>query len=837
MKSRNSSAEAPPLPPATPLRRASSSRQEGEGEEGEPIREAGSRRGAEHEGAVEEVLSEADVEAGLPELQYLDEEPQTTSSGKLSTQQRLIYVANFMMHFGVSREMAKYLEGFGRVIAPGAPVLSIAPLMRSFLADEAKPYDHLKFSYCNYCQKPLRGHRALCENEGCSLYRARVKRSKMGKRITLHSVMLAPQLKMILSENISTLIKVHQSLHRTGNSTERANVSDFPAYRESMESYEAFLNGTLNVALTLSFDGVRFKKLSRSEAWPIYFRVEGLPFALKNKAVNTMMAAVLFTRRAPKESLLTELFSRVKEELARLSEEGITVEDDEQRAWKCFPMLTNAIMDFQMSSTAMKLLFDCPRWQAAQGCHMCKFHFKRVGRRIIFFVASPRIEDRRSSTSIITDAQRKLNGLLGPTQMMSFITMDKCRPDALHVISEGITCDLLREMFNSKSTVAPLRVAADNVKRLAMALERCVNYTYASKIILGIDDLKACTGAEKDAISFILFPLIGAKNLCTATIASVGVLAYWIIIRLLQRSSALRPQDIDRIRRIAVAMKFIWREVSESLFTLKMHCFIDHSILEDMPLCGSVYHWTSSGFESVHRKLQLRMSQDARNCEETIVKNFVVKNKLIRDLRREATNTRHRDFIALNDAMSVGKKRFPPSKMLTTEWYFPVNSNVRFSSLDESHQMALRGLHRDSILSSRLVRDFDSHKMAFCSRKYWTRTSPDSGQSCVQLVVDEEAVFGDVLLFIYDPARNTCSMLMDGFVLEDPFITLADNISRDVTSPARERCINTLSLLLPLNRFFKRVIARELTFRPAFDIQSSAVTVHFGGHMFVSQIP
>lgn len=100
----------------------------------------------------------------------------------------------------------------------------------------------------------------------------------------------------------------------------------------------------------------------------------------------------------------------------------------------------------------------------------------------------------------------------------------------------------------------------------------------------------------------------------------------------------------------------------------------------------------------------------------------MVKNKLIHDLRREATNTRHRDFIALNDAMSVGKKRsaslisfnpfpfpmapedygllrrFPPSKMLTTEWYFPVNSNVRFSSLDESHQMALRGLHRDSIL-------------------------------------------------------------------------------------------------------------------------------------------
>lgn len=33
-----------------------------------------------------------------------------------------------MMHFGVSREMAEYLEGFGRVIAPGAPVLSVGVL-------------------------------------------------------------------------------------------------------------------------------------------------------------------------------------------------------------------------------------------------------------------------------------------------------------------------------------------------------------------------------------------------------------------------------------------------------------------------------------------------------------------------------------------------------------------------------------------------------------------------------------------------------------------------------------------------------------------------------------
>lgn len=49
-----------------------------------------------------------------------------------------------------------------------------------------------------------------------------------------------------------------------------------------------------------------------------------------------------------------------------------------------------------------------------------------------------------------------------------------------------------------------MRVATENVKRLSKALERCVNNPYAAKLILGIDDLKCCSEAEKDAVILLL---------------------------------------------------------------------------------------------------------------------------------------------------------------------------------------------------------------------------------------------------------------------------------------------------------------------------------------------
>lgn len=102
---------------------------------------------------------------------------------------------------------------------------------------------------------------------------------------------------------------------------------------------------------------------------------------------------------------------------------------------------------------------------------------------------------------------------------MSLLTMERCRPDALHLIAEGITCDLLKGLFVSDSlslTASPIfplelfsasgkspdiRVRNDAVPTISAILQATPNYTYSAKFVLGLEDFSKATGSEKEAVS------------------------------------------------------------------------------------------------------------------------------------------------------------------------------------------------------------------------------------------------------------------------------------------------------------------------------------------------
>ncbi|WKY05429.1 hypothetical protein Q1695_005998 [Nippostrongylus brasiliensis] len=126
------------------------------------------------------------------------------------------------------------------------------------------------------------------------------------------------------------------------------DIQEFTATYWEIESFSRFRNSEITVVLTMSVDGVRFKKLSRSEAWPIYIRLEGLPSKEKNKYENIMLAGILFARNTPTERLFSELFSRLKHELTAL-EAGIPIQlvtPASTSTWICTPKLTHGIIDF-----------------------------------------------------------------------------------------------------------------------------------------------------------------------------------------------------------------------------------------------------------------------------------------------------------------------------------------------------------------------------------------------------------------------------------------------------------------------------------------------------------
>uniref|UniRef100_A0A183GWS7 DNA-directed DNA polymerase n=1 Tax=Heligmosomoides polygyrus TaxID=6339 RepID=A0A183GWS7_HELPZ len=338
--------------------------------------------------------------------------------------------------------------------------------------DAQERFGLLKFYYCNACDRHLPGPKALCQNEGCQLRGVPPKRSKTSKRTSIFTVLIKPQLSLILERVLPLLTELHDSIHNRDQSDDNPVLSEtscFPKYDRDIESVLDFRDRKVTIVLTLNVDGVRFKKLSRSESWPVYNRLEGLPFKEKNKYENIILAGIMFTKKPPTETLLVELFSGLKHELEVLQREGIPIHTASD-TWICTPKLVNGIIDF----AALQTFYGLPRWQSLQGCHLCMFPGERVGRRVIWF-NSPR------NTRELTEA------------------------------------------------------------------------------------------------------------------------------------------DFPGVRDLGTSMKNLWYALDPTLITLKVHCLVDHAVLEELPLVGSPYHWSSSSFESIHRRLHLRVPQCTTNVEETII--------------------------------------------------------------------------------------------------------------------------------------------------------------------------------------------------------------------------
>ncbi|RCN42340.1 hypothetical protein ANCCAN_11685, partial [Ancylostoma caninum] len=116
---------------------------------------------------------------------------------------------------------------------------------------------------------------------------------------------------------------------------------------------------------------------------------------------------------------------------------------------------------------------------------------------------------------------------------------------------------------------------------------------------------------------FVLFRHT-AQCLCADSCGSACILIYWLLVRVIT-DSEIDDGTLRGIKNVARTMKLLWYDASVMLFTLKLHVFLDHAVLEDMERAGTPYHWTSAGFEALHRRTQLRITQCTTNCEELAV--------------------------------------------------------------------------------------------------------------------------------------------------------------------------------------------------------------------------
>ncbi|KAK6061271.1 hypothetical protein COOONC_01068 [Cooperia oncophora] len=359
-------------------------------------------------------------------------------------------------------------------------------------------YGHSKSFHCNSCDSRLICPRAACRNTECPLLGVTPKRCKASKRTTIHFLQIEPQLSLILGRILSRLIQTHRQIHAGDDSGKRSETYSFPWYKRFIETHTDFDECKINIILTINFDGVKLKKLSRSQTWPIYLRIEGLPFKEKNKVENI---GITFSKKAPQKPCCEKCFLDFVANWRRCwtAEIPIVVDD---RTWFCTPVLSKGVIDF----SALKHYTTYPAGSHRTVAICALSRVKEGGHRVIWFPRFPYAGDRRTFASITRDA--------------IFITATR-------------------------------------------------NFTYAAKFVLGMDDLSGITGSEKDALSFVAFPLAAALNICAEPVGAVAVLAYWILVRVLEKSAELIA--VHGVQELASAMKDLWYAIEPTLCTMKVH--------------------------------------------------------------------------------------------------------------------------------------------------------------------------------------------------------------------------------------------------------------------------
>ncbi|RCN48999.1 hypothetical protein ANCCAN_04876 [Ancylostoma caninum] len=400
--------------------------------------------------------------------------------------------------------------------------------------------------------------------------------------------------------------------------------------------------------------------------------------------------------------------------------------------------------------------------------------------------------------------------------------MEKCHPDALHLLSEGVTCDLFKEMFWRSGTRVPeLQVQRDALPDLCAALHKSTNYTYASKFVLGIEDFSSSTVSEKDVLMFVLFPLVAALQLCTDPLGNVCLLSYWILVRFLEKTTDLKDDHIPLIRGLAYAMKFLWCEVSRTLFTLKTHIYP----AKDPPITDQLL--VSKVFTVGCNYASPRQPQTAKRQFFIMRKEFY--NMMKKEAGRTANPIFRRSTKKLRVVLRIGKE-IPVHLTLNSTWYVPTSSAILFQSMHGAHQSLLLPYRRDWKFSLRMC----CSGTVYSSRYYWKRRS-ETMQDCVCLAEGDNIIFGIVIAFAFERRFCESTVLLDEFVTENPFDSLHSAICNG-PSRARLRALNALNFAQEHNCFFKRVSGLRLVVENTFDILGPAILLHHSSTSFVSRL-
>ncbi|VDK42806.1 unnamed protein product, partial [Cylicostephanus goldi] len=355
---------------------------------------------------------------------------------------------------------------------------------------------------------------------------------------------------------------------------------------------------------------------------------------------NIKRVTVLLTMSL--DGFVPRRLSKLYSELLSLHETPLEVVVGEE-TWTVDVRLFRGVADMP----AQQALFGVPRWNADYGCSKCYIKGIRDGNQRIWIPSNNADLVQRSEESFATDAEARQFGITN--------------------------------LFNPTSRFPELKVDRESLEHVKDCLAKITSHTYSNSLVLSLEDLPTCKGAEVDEMAFVLFPLVAAVDIVPSPIAAASLIGYWICVRLICKTSSLTRAVIEKAKSIAEHTRDLWIMLASQTFTMKCHWFFEHAMERELERFGSLYQWSAAPFEGHHRRLQVKMNQHTTNSSTLLIERYLL-GKKVRSLLNETDNIALESLKKKTDNQN---NRFPLEIKINERCYIPSNSQVCTEDLEE----------------------------------------------------------------------------------------------------------------------------------------------------------
>lgn len=234
-----------------------------------------------------------------------------------------------------------------------------------------------------------------------------------------------------------------------------------------------FLANHNNITFTWNSDGVPLFKSSKISIWPLYFMINELPYSLRIKKENMILAGLWFGPHKPLVNMFLEVFRKDLQKLYR----GVTfVVANMIDTLRVRALILGGTCDLCAKATFLNI----QQFNSKFGCPNCKIETIRY-ENVQTYPFAENLELRTTNESLLfaetaQNTNTNVYGVKGPTILSQIVHdyVNSTAIDIMHCIYQGITKKLLSFWFETEnrtqaySLLAFINVVDEKIKCLAL---------------------------------------------------------------------------------------------------------------------------------------------------------------------------------------------------------------------------------------------------------------------------------------------------------------------------------------------------------------------------------